>query len=269
MVVAFVVPILQEAIFLRPVKLFVVTVLFVFMAVSQAVWVEAAQPPVLKVGSVTAAPGAVVTVPVNLISQGEVAGIQFEISYDTGLLTYMNAAGGELAIGYLVKPAKENGKVKLLIANLDGAAIPGGNGTVAQITFRVSGAVKSGQSCALDIGGVLLSDAQGRQIAARVNAGSFNAEIRKVNAYKTWTIRFNAPVDSSTVNESIMVTDASGNRQSVIANSSSDGTSVTVALPSGASYRKGQTYTLALKTSLRSASGEYLKNPVFMQFTIE
>lgn len=239
--------------------------LLVFFSASRA---EATQAPTLTVGNVTGAPGAIVNVPVNLLSQGEVAGIQFEVGYDSSLLSYQEASNGELTAGYLIMTTQDKGKVKLLITSLTGATIPLGNESVAQITFRVSDNAAPGQNCALDISGTWLSDAQGQSMEARVNKGHFNVDNNKVKADKTWTIHFNRPMDTVTMDQSIVVTDQYGNRQDVDI-SATDSTSVTVALRSGQSYKSGVTYTLLINTSLRSASGEYLKNPVLRQFSIE
>ncbi len=230
--------------------------------------VAAAQAPVLSAGNVSAAPGAVIKVPVHLTSRGEVAGAQFELYYDSSILTYLETGEGKLTGGYLVMPALSGDRVKVIIASLTGAAIPAGSASVAQISFRVAEGAGNGQGCALELGGVKLADARGQPVMARSNNGCFTARSRVVSAGKSWTVRFNMAVDAGTLSQSITVTDVYGNPQKVVVSATDDKT-VTVSLQQGSSYKSGETYTLEIKTTLRSTTGASLKNPEVMQFSVE
>ncbi len=85
--------------------------------------------------------------------------------------------------------------------------------------------------------------------------------------YKAWTIRFNMPVDASTITgQNITVTDASSNQVDVIVEPGSDGRSAIVT-PVKA-YPAGQVYYLNIGKGIKSTSGKFLKRPVIMQFTI-
>lgn len=85
--------------------------------------------------------------------------------------------------------------------------------------------------------------------------------------YKVWTIRFNMPVDASTINnQNITVTDASGNLVDVMVEPGSDGRSAIVT-PVEA-YLAGQMYHLNIGKGIKSTSGKSLKRPVIMQFII-
>lgn len=228
----------------------------------------AAQSPVLHAGNVSAAPGAIIKVPVYLSSRGEVAGAQFELAFDSSMLTYLETGEGELTKGYLVMPARSGDRVKVIITSLAGDTIPAGSASVAQISFRVADSAGYGQGCALELSGVTLADARGQPVMARYNSGRFSDVSRVVKANKSWTVRFNMPVDADTLSQSITVTDVYGNPQKVVVGAADDKTA-TVSLQRGSSYKSGETYTLEIKTTLRSSTGLYLKNPEVMQFTVE
>ncbi len=243
----------------------VVTLLAAFFTVPA---VAAAQAPVLRAANVSAAPGAVIQAPVHLSSRGDVAGAQFELSYDSSILTYLETGEGELTGGYLVMPASSGDRVKVIIASLTGATIPAGSASVAQISFRVAEGAGDGQGCALELGGVKLADARGQPVTARCNNGRFTAASRVAGAGKSWTVRFNMAVDAVALSQSITVTDVYGNPQKVVVSATDDKTA-TVSLQQGSSYKSSETYILEIKTTLRSSTGAYLKNPEVMQFTVE
>lgn len=242
-----------------------VTLLAAFFTLPAA---AAAQAPVLSAAKVSAAPGALIQVPVHLSSRGEVAGVQFELIYDSSLLTYLETGAGELTGDFLVMPSASGDRVKVIIAGLTGAAIPAGSASVARISFRVAEGAADSQGCVLELGGVKLVDARGQPVTARCNNGLFTAASRVAGAVKSWTIRFNMAVDTATLSQSIAVTDAYGNKQKVVVSATDDKTAK-VSLQQGGSYKSGETYILEIKTTLRSSTGAYLKNPEVMQFTVE
>ncbi|KAF1086045.1 Cohesin domain protein [Sporotomaculum syntrophicum] len=119
-------------------------------------------------------PGDVIEVPVTLDSTGGIAGVELVISTCDELLTYQDIDEGSLTDGFMVAYNEQNGK--LVIADLDGATIPQGTGTIAVLKFKVNDEVQNGQSCELQFSGVVLSDTDSKTVAAgniNINNGSF------------------------------------------------------------------------------------------------
>ncbi|MDD4767953.1 MAG: Ig-like domain-containing protein, partial [Desulfotomaculaceae bacterium] len=85
-----------------------------------------------------------------------------------------------------------------------------------------------------------------------------------VSLDKSWTIRFNMPVDESKINDqSIFISDQNENilQSSIIVNVDS------VQILPNAPYNPGQTYYLNIGSSIQSRSGKMLQKSVKMPFT--
>lgn len=87
---------------------------------------------------------------------------------------------------------------------------------------------------------------------------------------KSWNIKFNYPINASSVNESnFMMVDDSGQNIGISAVLNSDNRSVTVALKSGVKYEVGKNYTLTISKNVKKTSGDTLKQDVKMNFTVK
>lgn len=87
---------------------------------------------------------------------------------------------------------------------------------------------------------------------------------------KSWTIKFNYPINPSSVNESnFKMVDDSGQSIGITPVLNSDNRSVTVALKSGVKYEVGKTYTLTISKNVQKTSGDTLKQDVKMNFTVK
>ncbi|OPX86437.1 MAG: Cohesin domain protein [Pelotomaculum sp. PtaB.Bin104] len=129
--------------------------------------------PELTVGNASGAPGAVLQVPVNLTSSGEVVAIQFDLGYDPALLTYQQTNAGSLTSTFTVYANDVPGnKIRVIIMDFSNKPIASGSGTVAQLQFQVA-ATPAGQTCMIELSGVTLSDTQGNLITTNVHNGQF------------------------------------------------------------------------------------------------
>ncbi|PRR84230.1 N-acetylmuramoyl-L-alanine amidase [Clostridium luticellarii] len=89
-----------------------------------------------------------------------------------------------------------------------------------------------------------------------------------VDVNKSWNIKFNMKLDTSTVNDSnIVVTDSQGNVVPISLQIGSDGASLIVSPKT--QYTYGQTYNLTVKSGLKSVNGKNFKSESKMQFTIK
>lgn len=124
-----------------------------------------ASVPVLSLPQVQGQPGAIVQVPVNLVSEGQIVGMQFDLSFDGQLLQYQSEAKGSLTQDYNLATNQLNpGKVRVLVTHSANAAIASESGSVVILSFKVSETAQPGQSCPLSLTGVVLSESAGRAI---------------------------------------------------------------------------------------------------------
>ncbi|MCL6450109.1 MAG: S-layer homology domain-containing protein [Acetobacteraceae bacterium] len=147
----------------------------VLAALAAAPPVAGAAAPELRVPEVEGAPATDVKVQVFLTSQGEVAGIQFELSYDSGLLSYQGVTAGGLPSGWAAAGnAVGRGRARIMVYSLEGRTVAAGTRPVAEIAFRVAADAEAGSSCALSLSNVLLANASGSGIAGvRSTSGRF------------------------------------------------------------------------------------------------
>ncbi len=142
--------------------------------------------PVLTAGNASGGAGDVIQIPVTLTSSGEVAGLQFDLSYDHNQLIYQQANTGSLANGFTVSANLVGDKLRIIIYSTSNTPVPSGSGTVAQLQFQVAAGVQAGQTSTLGLSGVILSDAQGQSIAVTVNNGQFSVPQPADTMEPTW-----------------------------------------------------------------------------------
>jgi len=82
---------------------------------------------------------------------------------------------------------------------------------------------------------------------------------------KPWTITFNKPVDSTSVDASVFVIDAAGNK--VISEVLTDGDKVIILPPTGG-YTHSATYSLHITNGVKNSDGTLLKESVIKKFSI-
>jgi Bacterial Ig-like domain (group 4). len=141
-----------------------------------AVFEQQIPDPALTAGTVTAAPGAVINVPINLTSSGEVVALGFELSYDHSLLTYNQTCLGSGAAGFTIFDFISGNNEAVNLYNMTNTPFPSGtDSTIATMRFTVANAASPGAACVLGLNGIVLSDAQGNEITAKtVNNGQFS-----------------------------------------------------------------------------------------------
>ena len=151
------------------------------------------------------------------------------------------AAAGATAVVKLNGAVKSSGAVDL---------VAGWNN---KVTIEVSQPVRTNRVYTVDIG---------RQPDWKQGFGNWPVETGK-----SWKVQFNNPADKTNASDNIYVTDAGGNRVQVELNRSADNKTVTVKPKQG--YNPGASYTLQIKTALKSEQGTALKAEVNMPFTIK
>lgn len=129
----------------------------------------------LAVESVNGTPGDVVQIPVTLTSSGDVAGIEFNFSYDATQLTYQSTSAGSLASsGFTVNGHKTaDGMVKIMIY-YSGTPVAGSSGTIAKLQFEVNTEVQAGATSILGLSDVMLIDDDTNDIATTTTDGQFS-----------------------------------------------------------------------------------------------
>ena len=128
-------------------------------------------PIELKLGSSTCLPGDTIKVPLMISSQGDVAGIQVDIKYNSQFLIYKGIESGELSPGFLVSASETDGKLRVIVVNINSTCIASGSGTIADIALQVADTAQSGQTydVGLESDSLILSDAGSNKITEQVD----------------------------------------------------------------------------------------------------
>ncbi len=133
---------------------------------------------ILTAGNVSGRAGTNVSLPITLLSEGNVAGIQFTLDYDDQLLTFKDITKGaftdQSGAFTVVAESSDGGVIVLVLANTPGTFIKEGQGIVAKLNFNVASNARPGQSCDLELNNVIFSDDQGEPLMAdQLNDGEF------------------------------------------------------------------------------------------------
>jgi hypothetical protein len=109
----------------------------------------------VSAGTVNGGPGSTVTIPVNVENAKDLGSMDIVISYDPSVLSAVSVDKGSLNKGMISSTTDMPGIISLGIVDADGI---NGNGAVAEITMKVTGA--DGASSTLSIDRVLAYDAR-------------------------------------------------------------------------------------------------------------
>lgn len=121
----------------------------------------AAPPTSVTFGPASGAPGATITVTVNVDSLQTIAGYNINFTYDQTVLTATNAVNGEVP-GTFVRNVTNPGEVRLALAGTEGSTSTN-PGVLATVTFTVL--ANANKNCALTFTTVSLKDENGATIA--------------------------------------------------------------------------------------------------------
>jgi hypothetical protein len=101
--------------------------------------------------------GAQIVVPVRLNNAARLMTYFLDLDYDASFLEFVNASKGDLTNAWPepIVGAGTPGQLSIIAA---GASIPSGSGALVEITFRVKGAIASGQTAALNFADAKLND---------------------------------------------------------------------------------------------------------------
>ncbi len=160
-----------------------------------------AQTPeaLLSVGSGSGLPGATgISVPVSLVSTGgaQVAGLNFDLSFDSSRLAVGNVTIGSAASGAgkslsWSQPAAN--RIRVIIVGFNASAIP--DGTVANVIFNVLGGAAAGTTT-LALSSMAASDSGGTPVPVNGSDGSF--EVLAPAATNTMTATATVPTSTLT-----------------------------------------------------------------------
>lgn len=126
----------------------------------------AADSLVIKAGEVSAFTGVNVKVPIVLSSEGGIAGVQFDVSFDTKNITFEGIEDGDLDNSFFVmsNPLKENLQ-RILIYSLAGSSMNGGSQTICNLSFRVSQNAEPDSVTNINLSELSISNAAGQDIS--------------------------------------------------------------------------------------------------------
>lgn len=122
----------------------------------------------ITVGSSAGTPNATIHIPIAIENVSRMAGIQFELNYNSSVATGMKVEKGELTADFtLIRDINNTaGRIKIAMAGAHGV---NGSGSVAIIAFKLAGNI--GDSTALTLKDLKLNNEEGEAIKAKVVDG--------------------------------------------------------------------------------------------------
>lgn len=137
---------------------------------------------IVKIVSLTAAPGASVTVPIQLIASGAENALGFSVNFSTSELTYVSAVAGANAADAslnLNTGSAAAGRIGVALSKPSGVVWTAGTQEVVKITFTLGAGVANGTVAALSFGdapvGREISDALANALPASYANGAVTA----------------------------------------------------------------------------------------------
>ena len=141
----------------------------------------------LSIAVVSAKPGETIGIPVSLNSNGQIAGIQFDLEYDKQNLSLdTKVVKGALLANedYVVDSNSIDKGMRIIVYSPGGKTITGGQGTAISIPLHISNTVSSGTSLPLIINNLTISDADGVDITNQASVN--NGEVTVSPATELW-----------------------------------------------------------------------------------
>ena len=108
------------------------------VAVNQFLEVVESVGVTVSVPNTTASPGAALTIPINVENATGIAGAEFVVTYNPGILTALGVQTTELTSGFVLADSVSDGKIAISLAS--NTEISGGSGSLVDVTFEVIGA---------------------------------------------------------------------------------------------------------------------------------
>ena len=125
----------------------------------------------LSVPDISGAPGDTVSVSILVDNAAAIAGIEFILAYDAGVLTAMDAQLTPLTADFHIEYGSQPGKTAITMARSTG--ITSGGGALVNMTFQVNADVSPGTTSPLTLMNVSLYDEDTQPISATVQGGTF------------------------------------------------------------------------------------------------
>lgn len=122
------------------------------------------------------APGSIGNlVPISLVNAGDIAGVQLTLNYDPTILTPtgVSSVGRAIQMGAPSWNVPSPGELRALLVNLSGEVIPPGIEPVLEIAFTVVPAAFPGDTAALSLPHVVLSDSEAQVVDVTPTDGYF------------------------------------------------------------------------------------------------
>lgn len=154
-----------------------ISVVMIFQA---SFFIASAQDMKLVVGTVTAEPGETIQVPITMVSTGQAAMVQFDLSYDREQLQFQSASLAEpLESQYMLGANEVGGKQRFILYNAANTLIPAGEVQLMTVTFTVNSGQMGVQDSPLELHEVVISDQLANDISsiATIQMGSFNLSV--------------------------------------------------------------------------------------------
>lgn len=236
--------------------------------------VLAAEGAKIIVNSVSGMPNTSVNVAVSIQDISNLAGAQFDITYDPSVMICTEVKNGNFIKNSAMISNTNNastGKVKVVLSSTDGSS---GSGDICILTFKLNS--NFSKDIPINIQNVILNDTEGNEISATLSSESNDEFVKwkdststpSVSKTKEWTIAFKKKLDASSLDKNIYIVDIDTKEKlPVTLVVSDDGISVTI--KHSTDFVVGHSYTLYISKKVRSMDGKIeLKKGIMMPFTI-
>ena len=151
----------------------------------------------LSVGNAPGYPGATISVPVTLRQSGNAVAAQFDVTFNSGKVSALDALRGERLTNHIIRSRQiAPGVERVLIYSLNNAGMPQTNVTVANVPFTVAPTEFVG-SGPLTPNNVILAEADATALAP-VSANSGTIFVRPANRTQDGTVQFFLPSQPDT-----------------------------------------------------------------------
>lgn len=102
-------------------------------------------------------PGQIVSIPIQLSSSGNVTGLQFDLNYDSQIMTCIGINNGSLTSAFSISQNQvAPGQQRVVLYSHDMRGIDSGNGSIAIVNFQVAATATENQISPMTLNGVIL-----------------------------------------------------------------------------------------------------------------
>lgn len=130
----------------------------------------------IQIGNRTGNNGDTVHIPIELINEDRVGGLQFDLSFDGNFLTALNFTLTPRTAGFTIASSIQTTSIRIMLYSTSGDAISASSGDIAEISFIISQTAIKGDTIPLQCKQILLSSTTGTLLTVQGIDGFVNVK---------------------------------------------------------------------------------------------